>query len=403
MILVHGGRSMRAREASPARHRAPPLIAHVIHRLTIGGMENGLVNLINNMPPDRYRHVIVCLTDFTAFRDRIRVPGVDVFALHKKPGADVAIYLKVRNLLRRLRPDIVHTRNLPAIDMCVPAWLAGVPFRVHGEHGRDTAEEAGDNRKYNRMRRLVSPLVHRYITVSRDIQRWLAHTVDIPSNKIRQVYNGVDAARFRPADGARAALPASGFGDSGDIVFGTVGRMQTVKDQVNLARAFVSLVERYPEARARARLVMVGDGALRRDCLDVLNAAGLGDAVWLPGARDDIADLMRGLDVFVLPSRTEGISNTILEAMASGLPVIATAVGGNPELVVDETGLLVPPVDPPRLADAMARYVADPGLIGRHGAAGRTRVEEQFSLQAMVENYLDVYDSLGHRTGRSAP
>src|SRR5207237_9166164 len=135
---------------------------------------------------------------------------------------------------------------------------------------------------------------------------------------------------------------------------GTVGRMQEVKDQLTLARAFVELLQRSPQAATRLRLVMVGDGPLRKQVADILNQAGWGALAWLPGERDDVPQIMRGFDLFVLPSLAEGISNTILEAMASGLPVVATSVGGNAELVESgRTGQLVPRSDPEAMAHAI--------------------------------------------------
>jgi glycosyltransferase involved in cell wall biosynthesis len=176
-------------------------------------------------------------------------------------------------------------------------------------------------------------------------------------------------------------------------VFGTVGRMQEVKDQPTLARAFVRLLALHPELKATARLALVGDGPLRARCAEILAAAGIADLAWLPGERSDVADVLRACDVFVLPSLGEGISNTILEAMATGLPVVATAVGGNPELVTDgETGALTPAADPEAMARAMAPYALDESRRRTHGAAGRATAERRFSLEAMVAAYVDVYD-----------
>jgi sugar transferase (PEP-CTERM/EpsH1 system associated) len=372
----------------------PPLIAHVILRLAVGGMENGVVNLINRTPPERYRHAVICLADANDFRRRITRPGVEIVELGKKPGKDPGAYLRLRRALRRLDPAVVHTRNLPAVDMVVPAYFSGRRRIVHGEHGRDVVEIAGDNRKYNLLRRLVSPMVDRYITVSRDLETWLGGRVGIPARKITQIYNGVDCARFHPR---KAGPPpkAEHRPENDAIVIGTVGRMQAVKDQTNLAAAFILLHRMLGENAGRIKLVMIGDGGLRVDAQAMLAEAGVAEQAWLPGDRDDIPELLRAMDVFVLPSRNEGISNTILEAMASGLPVIATAVGGNVELVAEgETGALVPPGDPHALADTLKRYIDDPDLIARQGQAARARAESEFDLDVMVENYLAVYDEL---------
>jgi glycosyltransferase involved in cell wall biosynthesis len=180
--------------------------------------------------------------------------------------------------------------------------------------------------------------------------------------------------------------------------------MEAIKDQLTLVRAFLHLITDDPNARARLRLAMIGDGALRQEAQKIVCAAGAESLVWFAGERNDIPELMRGLDLFVLPSLREGISNTILEAMASGLPVIATNVGGNPELVVDgETGMLVPPSDPIAMADAIHSYLKDPAKLVRHGEAGRKRAEEHFSIEKMVQGYLRVYDEvLSERKGHRA-
>ncbi len=376
-----------------ARGRAP-LVAHILYRLDIGGLENGLVNLINAIPAERYRHAVISLTEYTDFRFRIRRQDVEYYALHKRPGKDPGAYVQLWRLLRRLQPQIVHTRNLPALDCLIPAALAGVRCRVHGEHGRDMLELDGKNWKYNLLRRALRPLVQRYIPLSHDLENWLQHRIGVTPDKISRIYNGVDTQLFHPAP-VREPLPHAAFALPGTVVVGTVGRMQAVKDQLTLVRAFLRLLKSEPSARNILRLVLVGDGPLRHQAAAMLAAEDANELAWLAGTRDDVPRLLRGLDVFVLPSLAEGISNTILEAMACGLPVVATRVGGNPELVIEgKTGMLVPAADPVALADALANYLRNPGLAKQHGAAGRERVVREFSLNAMVQRYVSVYDEV---------
>lgn len=371
-----------------------PLIVHVIHRLDVGGMENGLVNLINHMPAEKYRHAIVSLTESTSFRDRIRRDDVEFFSLHKKPGQDFGLYVRLWRLLRRLRPAIVHTRNLAAVEAVVPAALAGVPRRVHGEHGRDLQDVDGTKRRYQLLRRVIAPLVHRFIALSGELASYLLDSVGVAPAKITCIVNGVDTGKFAPVEGTRSSLPEeSGIDVSDAIVIGTVTRMQTVKDPLTLVRAFVRLVN---QGLARpVKLVMVGDGPLLAEVADELRAAGVERHVWLAGSRDDVAELLRSVDVFALSSRVEGISNTVLEAMASGLPVVATRVGGNDEIVEDgKTGCLVPSRSPEALATALAHYVRHPELIREHGRAGRRRAEQRFDINGMVARYTEVYDDV---------
>ncbi|MEP7283906.1 MAG: glycosyltransferase, partial [Rubrivivax sp.] len=174
---------------------------------------------------------------------------------------------------------------------------------------------------------------------------------------------------------------------------GTVGRMQTVKHQTLLARAFVRLLQQAPDLRGRVRLALIGAGPLRAAAQEILVQGGVADLAWLPGERSDVPDVMRAMDCFVLPSLAEGVSNTILEAMATGLPVVATDVGGNAELVAHgRTGLIVPSDDVDALAQALGQLARAPAQARAFGAAGRAEVERRFSLAAMVAAYQALYD-----------
>ena len=375
--------------------KTPPLVAHIIFRLAVGGLENGLTNLINNMPPHRYRHAIISLTECTDFSERLRRDDVVLISLHKQSGHDFQVYARLLKTLTTLRPAIVHTRNLPALESLVPAALAGVPCRLHGEQGRDVYDPDGLNRKYNLLRKIIRPLVHCYTTVSQELAEWLVRTVGAKPERVKHIYNGVDLDRFHPAVGLRESVGPGGFAPSGTLVIGTVGRMEPIKDQLTLVRAFLHLIKGEPGLRQRLRIIVVGAGSLRNRARELLDKVNAGHLAWLPGERNDIPQIMRGLDVFVLPSLREGVSNTILEAMATGLPVVATRVGGNPELVEDGvSGTLVPHSDPASMAEAIRRYSLDPRLRREHGRAGRKKAEERFSIQKMIEGYLSVYDAV---------
>jgi sugar transferase (PEP-CTERM/EpsH1 system associated) len=291
----------------------PPLVAHVIYRFDVGGLENGLVNLINRIPPRRFRHAIISLTESSEFSRRLTRSDVPVFALHKPAGNSPVTLFKLWRLFKRLRPDIVHTRNIAALEASLPAALAGVRVRIHGEHGRDATDPDGTNVRRQIVRRLYKPFVHQYITVSRDLEAYLESKIGVRHSRITQIYNGVDATLFHPAGERREEVPHSNFSEPGHIVIGTVGRMQDVKDPLTLARAFALLMQTMPRARERVRLVMVGDGPLREQVSTLLEESGVQDYAWLPGKRDDVARIMRTFDLFVLPSLAEGISNTILE------------------------------------------------------------------------------------------
>jgi sugar transferase (PEP-CTERM/EpsH1 system associated) len=367
-------------------------VVHVIHALHTGGLENGVINLITQMP--EYRHTLACVTQVGAWRDRLPA-GVEVIALGKRDRPSPDLPLRLAWLFRRLRPDIVHSRNWAAFDAVPGAWLARVPALVHGEHGREALDPSGANRRRNRFRRLLHPCVDRFATVTRDLARWLVDVVGIPARKVLTIQNGVDTTRFT-ADGREVARRLMGL-DENAIVIGSVGRLDPVKDYPSLIEAFARLAPDHPEST----LLLAGDGP-ERDALTALVAkTGLGERIRLVGERGDVPALLGALDLFVLPSIAEGMSNVILEAMASGVPVVATAVGGNAELVQDGiTGRLVPARVPARLAAAIGTYLAEPHLRRLHGKAARERALADFSLERMVGSYRALYRSLLEEAGR---
>ncbi len=372
-----------------------PLIAHVLFRLSTGGLENGLVNLINTLPDGKYRHVVICMTHYTDFRNRINSDEVQVYCLNKKPGQDLAVYLRLWRLLRKIKPDILHTRNLSALEAQLPGLLAGVKCRIHGEHGRDIDDVDGTNWRYVLLRRCFRPLVQRYMPMSKDLEDWLVKQIKVPVAKISQVYNGVDIKRFKVNEAKPLSLLPMEFRAPERLLIGTVGRLDPVKDQLTLVQAFIYLVKNHAELSSNVRLVIVGDGVLLSALQTLVREADIEHLVWFAGERHDVADIMQTLDLFVLPSINEGISNTILEAMASALPVIATKVGGNPELVLEgETGYLVPKQDPIAMAAAFKRYLLQPELLTLQGQAGRSRVVSTFSLSRMMADYMAIYDKL---------
>lgn len=377
----------------------PPLVLHIIFRLATGGLENGLVNLVNRMPADRYRHAIVCLTHSSDFADRIRRQDIPVLELHKRPGKDLGVYRRLWKALRGLNPDIVHTRNAGTLDCMLPAWVSGVRFRIHGEHGREISDIEGNDKKGIWLRRAHRPFVNKFVAVSKDLQGWLIRDVGIQADKVVQIYNGVDGTRFTPCGDARHTLPLAGFAAPGDFVIGAVGRLDPVKDHATLLQSVSDLLRRHPTRAARIRLVVVGGGPMLQEHERFVAEHGLHRHVWFAGDRGDVANLLHCFDIFVQPSLAEGISNTVLEAMACGLPVIASEVGGNVELVEEGvSGRLVPKQDAEALSRAMEAYLLEPGLIEAHGREGRRRMEQQFSLDAMVDGYLNLYDGLMARS-----
>ena len=371
----------------------PPLIVHLVYRFATGGIENGLVNLINHMSPNRYQHAVVALTEVTDFRDRIQQRNVNFYSINKPPGQGLWQFPKLFKLIRQLRPAIVHTRNLAALEAQLPAWAARVPVRIHGEHGRDISYLAGENLNLQRLRRVYKNFVTHYTSLSPDLTDYLVSKIHVPSALVTQACNGVDTALFIPAKEGVQIISGCPFNPALHWIVGTVGRMESVKNQLLLVQAFVHALALNPELKQRMRLVIVGDGPLRAHAKALLETAGLSHLAWLPGTRDDIADIMRGFHLFALPSLAEGMCNTLLEAMSSGLPVVATAVGGNGHLVVPGlTGSLVEAGNSHTMASELLKMSSNPELAQRMGLAGRQRVIDKFSLKSMVSTYENLYD-----------
>jgi sugar transferase (PEP-CTERM/EpsH1 system associated) len=385
--------------ASGERRR---LVVHLVEALDSAHMENGLLNLIRHMPRERYRHTIVCLHERGDFEAALREQGVEIVNLHKKcDGRDPLCFLRLFCVLRSLRPDLMHTRNRSGLPAQLIAALAGVRLRVHAEHGRDLTEIGATGLRGRVLRRVLRPLIDHFIAVSSDLEQWLIEAVGAEPARVSQIANGVDSVQFHPRLGPAAAVGPPGFMHDNAFVIGSAGQMDDVANHTTLIEAFLRLIASPHPAHQRLRLMIVGEGPARAECQAMLNRAGVAHRAWLPGARADLPQLLRAMDLFVLPSLAEDRSNAILEAMASGLPVVATAVGGNTELVHPGfTGILVPPMSAELLAAAVADYCRIPEMAARHGARARSQVIARHSMPAMARDYLAVYDTL---TGGETP
>ena len=383
---------------SKMKTESPPLVLHVIHHLVIGGMENGLINLINHMPASKYRHAIICVEDYSDFRHRITRPGVEVIALHRSQIGVWKLRQQIYHLCRKLQPTIVHSRNQSGLDALLPARLAGVAHCFHGEHGWDVDDIEGTNWKPMILRRLHSPLVKRYITVSEHLKQSLINHVGISADRISQIYNGVDTDRFQPAIQKPLHLLPTHFQDNNLILIGSVGRIQAIKDQATLLHAFAMLIVKQPNLARRVRLMIVGSGPLLADLRALATSLKITELTWFPGASNKVPEILQTLDIFVLPSLMEGISNTILEAMATGIPVLATRVGGNIELVKEGVcGHLYPPGDSSTLSKLLLEYTLNASHRKEQGQAARQLAIEQFSLTSMVACYKANYDQVCQR------
>lgn len=365
---------------------AAPLIGvhHVVLSLQPGGLENGVVNVVNQLDRRRFASTICCLKEAGEFARRIEDPRVEVHEMGWVSGTDFYLPVRLARLFRRTRARIVHTRNAEAFFYgFLGAKLAGVPALVHSEHGRSFDDRALRLAAQRWMTRFTSAV----FTVSEQLKSDLVRFTAIPPVAIDVLHNGVDLDRFaahdpRARDSRRKAW---GIGPR-DLVIGTVGRLVPVKNLALLLRAVAGV-------DLRAHVVLVGDGPERASLQALAEGLGIASRVRFLGHSDEVRSELAAFDVFALPSRNEGMSNTLLEAMAASLAVVVSDVGGNLEIVRDGIdGLSFPNGDQEALAQCLSRLCADPGLRARLGRAGRDRVAASFSIRAMVERYEKLYD-----------
>jgi sugar transferase (PEP-CTERM/EpsH1 system associated) len=370
----------------------------MVYRFAAGGMENVIVQLINHLPHDQFRHSIIALTDADpSFVSRISRSDVEIVELHKPPGQPFRLFPKAYRVLRRMRPDVLQTFNLAALEFMPVAATAGIRRRIHAEHGWDVRDPDGSNKTFQWLRRIYRPFVHEYVVVSRQLGAYLDQRIGVPADRVHLIPNGVDTRLFRPHQAGDQPPRGFPFRRGEHWVIGTVGRLVEIKNQALLIKAFAQLVAAEPEAHARLRLAIVGDGPLGDKLRALAADAGVSDRLWMPGSRADVAEILRSLDVFVLPSFAEGTSCTLQEAMASQLPIIATDVGGNADLLdAGRLGTLVGSNDVVGLCRAMlaTMKVADRGRPG-----SRAEVENMYSLDAVMARY----QSLFHPQRRVAP
>ncbi len=366
------------------------VICHIIFKLDYGGLENGLVNIINNLNSKDFHHSIISLTSVTSFQNRINCKEYEIIEINKKEGKDIRAFFRVYKAIRKINPDIVHTRNISAIDMLLPAKIAGVKNLIHSEHGLNLQEIHGKYLRYNLMRRMSNFIVKKFVVVSEDLFNWLNIELKIPKNKITLIYNGVDTNLFNHVRNQN--IYSKYFGQNDLMIIGTIGRLEKVKNQTFLANAFVKLLKEYPQYKDMIRLVIVGNGNLKSEIKSILKNSGMLHLAWLSEFRDDVINFYQGFSIFVLPSIREGISNTILEAMACGLPVIACKVGGNPELVKENrTGYLIEVNNIDSLVNALLKYIQNNEIADTHGKNGRAFVVQNFSLDKMISKYDKLY------------
>ncbi|MBX9677906.1 MAG: glycosyltransferase [Gemmataceae bacterium] len=348
-------------------------VVHVSLGLDVGGQERLLVEFARHADREKFDLTFVSLTSRGIIADAIDEARWPVLALGERPGFSVGRFFRVGRLLRSLEADILHTHDDgPLVYGSLGGRLGRVGRHVHTHHHGLLPNVS---RRQQRLAGWAARLTYAFVCVSEDSARQMT-AGGVPVRKIRTLHNGIDLDRFS----------FQGSNPAGPVV--TVARLSPEKAIENLLRAAAIVV-----ASDRSfRLEIAGDGQCREDLHRLTRELKLEDHVTFLGEIRDVPALLARASLFVLPSRTEGISLTLLEAMARGLPVVTTRVGGNPEVVDDgKTGFLVPSQDPAELAVAILRMRADPAESQAMGRLGRHRVETHFDVRRMIRDYEELY------------
>ena len=369
----------------------------VCQNLKVGGAEELILGMSTSLPGVGVEAGIVALTQRGPIGDEAAGAGVPVHLVSGQPGPrDPAAFVRLVRLLRREQPDVVHTFLITAcIYGRLAAFAAGVPVVLAAEQNVYERKP----RRHILLERALATRTYRVVACCEAVGGFYQRQVGLPREKVSVVYNAVrfDAPPTPAERGpARAAL---GLPEDA-LVLGTLGRLTEQKSQRTLLDALPEVARRLPNMH----LFLAGDGPLRPALEAQAARLGIGERVHLLGIRRDRRNLFAAMDVFVLPSSWEGLSLALLEAMGAGRPVVATAVGGNGEVVTDgQTGLLVPSGDTAALAAALVRLGSDPPERERIGAAAAAEARDRFSIERHVAEIAALYrQGLAERGRRAA-
>lgn len=381
------------------KNSAPQLrritVGHVIYAFQAGGMERGLLNLINYGDRDRFHHVVLCLTEAGAFAKLLTSPSCTVIELHKKQGNDWRLPWLIAQKARQHMIDILHARGWPAmVETIVGGWLADVPAMVYTFHGKTFNELQGVSFKRRWIQRIMIRRYNRVMTLNRSMRSDLSAECLIPEAFIQIIANGVDLNIFRPQQ-EKLSLRVAFNLPKDRVIVGNVARLDPVKNHEVILRA-LSRVEKV----LRPFFLLVGDGSHRVALQRQIYELGLDSDVCLFGYSNHIPKLLNCMDFYVQASLYEGFSNTVLEALACGLPVLATKVGGTTDILTEnKEGFFFQPTDDEMLASLFVLLVRDQELRCVLGEQARGRAAQYFPVQSMVHKYEAIYRDLVQENG----
>jgi L-malate glycosyltransferase len=369
-----------------------PTVCQVLHSLNIGGAEILAAGLARSLK-NQYRFVFACLDQVGTIGEQLRDEGFEVVVLDRQDGIDWKCGFRLARFLKEQHVDVVHAHQYTPYFQSMLSRLSnrGVPI-VFTEHGRHYP----DSRSLKRVavNRLLSNRKDRFIGVGESVRQALIKNEGLPESRVQVIYNGVDLEPFeamRNDVDARAKMRAELDVCSNEFLVLQVARLNPLKDHVTAVRAAAELVDQ----KVPVRLVFVGEGETRPEIEQAIAEFGLGRNVQLLGARHDIPQLLNAADTFLLSSISEGIPLTLIESMAAGVPVVATDVGGNSEVVQDgRTGLLCIPENPSFMAQRLAQLYESQYLRGLLVENATVRTRQLFDIEKMHAAYVEVYDSL---------
>lgn len=362
-------------------------ILHIVHSLEIGGLERVVVDLAASFQARGHRTAICCLADGGPLAETAEKSGVIVCALKRRPGIDWRTVRKVPGLIRAGGYDVVHTHNAAGfLYGAVGAKLAGVRNIVHTEHGKEPDYQS--RRALKLLERMVMPrVVDHLVSVSPALCNEIAASTGLRRESIHVIFNGIDYRLYRKPFCRRDVLAGLGLTPE-CFVIGNIARLVPLKNHLFLIRVAAELIKR----GKRLKVVIVGDGPLGEQLRKAAAESGIGEHVLFTGARTDIPELLSAFDLFALPSLTEGISITLLEAMAAAVPCAASDVGGNSEIIRDRSmGRLLPLNDLSAWVEELDRLIEDGSERKRIGASGSDFIESNFGLDAMAGKYGRLY------------
>jgi sugar transferase (PEP-CTERM/EpsH1 system associated) len=374
-----------------------PVVCQLVHGLPIGGTEVLVDRLIRRLS-DRYRFVVACLDEVGELGQRLIDDGIELHPLGRRPGFDWRCVRRLARCVRDSGAQMVHAHQYtPYAYITAARLLGGRPPVLFTEHGRFYPDLSSAKRRL--FNRLLTCRHDRFVAVGGAVKQALIEKEGLPAERIEVVYNGAASEPASPSAEWRAEVRRE-FGAAGDeFVVLQVARLDPIKDHTTALKSLAAAVSRNP----RIRLVLVGDGPERPTIERQIVDLGLQRSVTMLGQRGDVPVLLAAADAFLLTSVSEGLPVTIIEAMAAGLPVVSTGVGGVPEIIDDgDTGLLAPAGDVDALAQAMLRISQDANLRESLAARGRERAASRFSEERMIERYHSLYAELTQGQRRSS-